>query len=255
MYTARGENSDHDLTQCDLVNDMLVLDEVNKITCENDLSLDEIARNIQQLPNNKSPGCDGLSTDFYKFFWTDIKELLFDCYVYCYKSGILSQDQRRAILNLIPKPNKDLRQLKNWRPLSLLNTDYKILAKTLATRLQKVIENLINEDQTGCLKGRFIGQNIRTIIDTLDFTTMNEIPGFMVMLDFEKAFDSVSWKFFVKILESFNFGNKFIRWIKLLYNKASICVINNGFSTPFFPISKGIREGYPISALLFILVQ
>lgn len=129
-------------------------------------------------------------------------------------SGTLSQYQRRAILNLIPKLSiKDLRQLKNWRPLSLLNTDYKILAKTLATRLQNAIQNLISEYKTGCLKGRFIGQNIRTIVNTLDITTMNNIPGFMVMLDFEKAFDSVSWDYLFRTLESFNFGNNFIKWI------------------------------------------
>ena len=254
LYTAKKHESEHTLENCNILKGLQTLDDIDKLFCENDLTIEEIAKNVKQLPNNKSPGCDGLTIDFYKFFWVDIREMLFECFQYCYKKGILSLEQRRAILSLIPKSNKDLRMLKNCRPLSLLNTDYKILAKTLASRLQNVIGKLINDDQTGCLKGRFIGKNIRTIIDVIDFTNYNQIPGLMVMLDFEKAFDSVSWQYLFKTLECYNFGQKYIRWIKLLYNRPSICVTNNGFSTPFFPISRGIRQGCPISAFLFLLV-
>ena len=254
LYTERKNDNDHEIKECDIITETPTLNDEQKSLCETQISIGELAKSLKKLPNNKAPGCDGLTTDFYKFFWVDIKDLLFNSYLYGYHHGILSLDQRRAILNLIPKPDKDLRYLKNWRPLSLLNTDYKILAKTLASRLQDVIGSLINEDQTGCLAGRFIGENLRTIIDTFDFTTLNNIPGLMVMLDFEKAFDSVSWKYLFEILERFNFGENFIHWIKTLYSKPLICVTNNGFSTSFFPISRGIRQGCPISALLFLLV-
>jgi len=169
------------------------LEEDDKRRCDSNITVAELGKNVQQLPNNKSPGCDGLTTEFYKFFWIDIKDLLFDSYNYSFENKKLSQDQRRAIISLIPKPNKDIRRLKNWRPLSLLNTDYKILAKTLATRLQKVIGKLVKLDQTGCISGRYIGENIRTILDILEYTTSENISGLMVMIDFEKAFDSVSW--------------------------------------------------------------
>ena len=167
---------------------------------------------------------------------------------------MLSIDQRRAVLSLIPKPNKDLRYLKNWRPISLLNTDYKILAKTLATRLQSVINTIISPDQTGYIKGRYIGQNLRTIIDIIEYTNKENISGLMVFLDFQKAFDTISWPYLFTTLKAFNFGPKFRKWIEILYNNPTSCVINNGHFTKFFSISRGIRQGCPISSLLFILV-
>ena len=126
-----------------------------------------------------------------KFFWKDIKEILSDTFKYYFNEERLSIDQCRAILSLIPKPNKDLRYLKNWRPISLLNTDYKILAKTLATRLQIVINTIISPDQTGYIKGRYIGQNLRTIIDIIEYTNKENILGLMVFLDFQKAYDTI----------------------------------------------------------------
>ena len=147
-----------------------------------------------------------------------------------------------------------MRLLKNWRPLSLLNTDYKILTKLLAIRLQKVLPSIISEDQTGYIKGRYIGENIRTILDVFEYTNNQVNPGAMIFLDFEKAFDTVSWDFLLKALKKFNFGENFIKWIKVIYNKPLCCVTNNGYASRFFEISRGIRQGCPISALLFIIV-
>ena len=88
---------------------------------------------LKKLANDKSPSSDGLTSNFYKFFWSDISDLLIDSYNYTFHFKELTQEQKIAIINLIPKKNKDLRFLKNWRPVSLLNTDYKILTKALAT--------------------------------------------------------------------------------------------------------------------------
>ena len=101
--------------------------------------------------------------------------MLFESFLHSFESGLLSLDQRRAVLSLIPKAKKDLRYLKNWRPLSLSNTDYKILAKVMAVRLQAVLSSIISTDQCGYIKGRFIGENIRTIIDTLQFTNVFDV--------------------------------------------------------------------------------
>ena len=92
------------------------------------------------------------------------------------------------------------------------------------------------------------------MLDTLEITTDEDIPGLLVLIDFEKAFDTVSWKFLHRTLEFFNFGEHFRRWIHLLYTSPLCCVSNNGHATEFFEISRGIRQGCPISALLFILV-
>ena len=117
-----------------------------------------------------------------------------------------------------------------------------------------MISNLINPDQVGYIKGRYIGENVRIIEDMMTYTSKNNIPGFMVLIDYEKAFDMVEWDFVFETLKNFNFGPAFIKWIKLLYRNISANTINNGFLSRNFNLSRGIRQGCPISALLFILV-
>ena len=175
--------------------------------CENEITVEELAKSLKELPNNKTPGSDGLSTDFYKFFWTDIKNYVYESIQSAFQTGTLSIEQRRGILNVIPKKDKDIRLLKNWRPISLLNTDYKILTKLLAKRLQKVIPSIVSTDQTGYIKNRYIGENIRTITDIIQYTALKNIPGILLQLDFEKAFDTISWNVLHQTLEQFGFGN------------------------------------------------
>jgi hypothetical protein len=228
--------------------------EDEKQWCERDIDLEEIGNALKGLKNGKSPGTDGFTADFYKFFWTKIKTLVLESLRNVYSDGELSIEQKRGIINLIPKKDKDARLLKNWRPISLLNTDYKILTKTLALRLKKVLPGIINEDQVAYLKDRFIGQNIGTIIDIMDFTKANNLTGIVAFLDFEKAFDTVNWDVIQDTLKIFGFGEIFRKWTKALYKGSQACVTNNGFSSPFFSLERGVRQGCPLSAYLFIMV-
>ena len=231
-----------------------ILDENDKQLCEEPLTVEEIGKALQNLPNGKSPGADGLTTNFFKFFCTDIKDIVLDSFNEICQSKNMSQFQKRAILNLQPKGDKDIRYLKNWRPVSLLSTDYKILTKALAMRLQKVIYKIVNPDQVGYIKGRYIGENVRTIFDIINYADQNNQKAYIGQIDFEKAFDSIEWPFLFKTLEKFNFGDIFIQWIKILYNDIYTCVGNNGYYSNYFKLTRSIRQGCPISALLFILV-
>ena len=96
--------------------------------------------------------------------------------------------------------------LHNWRPITLLNVDLKIAAKAIAKRLETVLPNLIHPDQTGFVKGCYIGENITLISDVLDLTKEQKIPGILVALDFRKAFDSLEWPFIMRVLDVFNFA-------------------------------------------------
>ena len=98
------------------------------------ITIEEICKAVKALPNGKSPGTDGIPVDLHKLFWAKIKDLVTDSIVYAILNGHMSNDQRSGILSLIPKKDKDIRMLKNWWPLTLLNTDYKVYAKALATR-------------------------------------------------------------------------------------------------------------------------
>ena len=113
----------------------------------------------------KTPGTDGLPAEFYRFFWPDIAHDLLASYNFAFQHGMLSISQRRGIISLIPKKSKDKTILENLRPISLLNVDDKILTKVIAKR----IETLINPDQTGYVKGRYIGENVRLIYDLIHY--------------------------------------------------------------------------------------
>ena len=126
-----------------------------------------------------------------------------------------------------------------------------------AIRLQKVLNTLINPDQVGYIKGRLIGENICTIKDIIDYCNFYNKSGLVILVDFAKAFDSLTWSFLFKCLKTMNFGDRFIDCVKMLYNDIQSCVINNvnnGKSSQFFNLHRGIRQGCCLSALLFIIV-
>ena len=170
-----------------------------------------------------------------------------------FSKGYLSISQRRGLITLLPKKNKPRQYLKNWRPITLLNCDYKIAAKSIATRLKKVLPYLINNDQTGFLKGRFIGENIRLINSVIDYAEKQNIPGLLLFVDFEKACDTLEWTFVEKTLSFYNFGESIKSWIKLLYTDITSCIQNNGWSSDFFQLGRGVRQGCPLLPYLFIL--
>ena len=128
------------------------LEDPDKNSCENQITIDDLTEALRYMSLDKSPGADGFTTNFYKSFWHELKQPLLDSFLFSFETGELADGQRRGLLNLIPKKDKDLRYLKSWRPVSLLATDYKILAKALAIRLQKVISGLVNSDQVGYIK-------------------------------------------------------------------------------------------------------
>jgi len=230
------------------------LSESERLLCDGILSEQECYAAINAMKINKSPGSDGLPVEFYRAFWPLVGQLVVDSLNKGYTSGCLSASQRHAVISLLYKKN-DPQQLDNWRPISLLNTDYKMATTALAKRLQSVIGKIINMDQSGYIEGRFIGHNIRLIQDILGYTKDENHGGAILFLDFRKAFDTVEWPFMFSTLKHFGFGESFIQWVRALYSRTTSCVNNFGWVSEHFNISRGIRQGCPLSALLFIIVS
>lgn len=166
----------------------------------------------------------------------------------------MSSSQKQAVITFIEKKGKDRSFLENWRPISLVNVDAKIMSKVLATRIKNVLPDIIHHNQSGFVKDRYIGETVRSIFDLMDYTLNENIPGLMIIIDFHKAFDSVEWNYLVTCLEAFRFGPDFIRWVKTLYKNIQSCVINNGLTTGYFPLERGVRQGDSLSPNLFVCV-
>ena len=220
---------------------------------EKDLTFEELKDALTSFADNKSPGEDGFTKEFYEAFFDLLWKDLVNSYNDAFNKGSLSVSQKRGTITLIPKGDENLSDLKNWRPISLLNIDYKILSKVLAKRMEQHLPKLIHSDQTGFVNGRYIGQNIRLLSDIMEFSDSKNFQGILLFVDFEKAFDTLEWSFISKTLEVFNFGNKFKKWFTVLYNGVQSSVVNGGFMTNYFEITRGVRQGCPLSPSLFIL--
>ena len=135
----------------------------------------------------------------------------------------------------------------------MYSVDYKIASKVIAKKIENVLPRIIHPDQIGFVKGRYIGQNIRLINDILEQTKLQNIPGILLLLDFQKAFDTIKWSFIQNTLNLLNFGDGIKWWVSTFYTTPKSAVLNDGFSTNYFQLSRGVRQGCPLSPYLIIL--
>ena len=130
---------------------------------------------------------------------------------------------------------RDKRYIKNWQPISLLNFNIKIISKALLERLKNVLSSLISTQQTVYIKNRFIREGGRLISDIVDICDRNNIGGYLVTMDIEKAFDSLEHKFIFALLKNLGFGRNFVSWVEALFNNQESGAINGGIKTQYFP--------------------
>ena len=147
------------------------------------------------MPNNKSPGNDGLSKELYEVFWEDLKTPLISSFKPPFDKDELSNFQKQALIKLLEKRDKNKRLIQNWRPISLLNVDLKILSKAPADRIKMYLPFLISSNQTAYVEGRFISEGGRLFSDILQVTDFLNLRGLVVTVDIQKAFDSVNHLF------------------------------------------------------------
>lgn len=254
LYASREDELCRSVNLDDLVgNDVPKLNKSESDKLEGKITEAEALSVLKLMKTNKSPGSDGFSVEFFKMFWEDLASFVVRSANYSLEKGEMSISQRQGIIVCIPKEGKSKDELKNWRPISLLNVVYKIISSCIANRLKSVLPKLIHTDQKGFMSGRFIGETIRLIYDILHYTEEKNVPGILVSVDFEKAFDSVAHSFIEKCLVFFNFGTSIRKWIATFYKSCVSCVEVNGQFTTWFEVNRGVRQGDPISPYLFLL--
>ena len=211
--------------------------------------------NALKMSNNKSaPGLDGLPCELYKVLWNNIKKPLLASFNFSFSCGSLSKSQRTGLICLHHK-GKGLERglLNNWRPISLTNTDYKLITKCFATRLNSCICKCIESNQFAFIKGRQIADLLREIDDVIEYGKVHFPQHIILSLDYAKAFDTLSVSAIKKALLFFGFGDTFIHWIDVIMSNRLSCVRNGGYISEVFDMERGVRQGCPISPLLFIL--
>ena len=225
LFSSEGWNRNSADKLLENVDTNLTNEEKEDLECP--ITETELWKCIKQLKKNKSPGEDGIISEFYQIYWNTIKTEFTKLIKEILDSEKLPHSQSKGILTLLYKKG-EREDIKNWRPLTLLNVDYKIVSKLLANRIKPKLCKLIHPDQRGFVPGRSIHEANRLIQDFIDYANMRNDNGSIIFLDQEKAFDRVEWEWLDACLIKYNFGNKFTSWANMLLKDAKTCIKTNG---------------------------
>jgi hypothetical protein len=220
------------------------------------ISLAEITKAINSTTPGKAPGPDGLTIELYQAYAQPISTTLLEFYNDCYAQGLLPPSMNSATIKLIYKEKGSRSSPSNYRPISLLQTDFKIIAKVIATRIKPLLPQIIGDDQYGFVPGRHIDDPIRTcqlLVEYLKRNPSDEEGLALLFLDQEKAFDRVDHEYLYKCLERFGIPSYLISWIKILYKNPTANVSTNKTLGPTIDLRCGVRQGCPLSPLLYII--
>jgi hypothetical protein len=251
LYTSQCINDADIETE---LNDLPQLNEYDKLTCEGPLTYDECWQAVRKMRNERSPGPDGLPAEFYKLFFPIFGQYFVDMINSVYEQlDELPASMRTSYITLLCKKPEQRQFLSNWRPISLLNVDYKIISRVLVGRIRKILEHIVNKNQTSAVPGRSVINNMTTIRDVMAFYRETNRGLYVLTVDQAKAFDRVEHNFLHAVLDKFGFGTQFKAWIKILYKNVNSRVCVNRFLTDQFDVRRSVRQGCSLSPALYVL--
>lgn len=239
------------------------LSEEGKELLEKSLTEEDIEQALKLSNNGKSPGNDGIPYEFWKAFpkpETDKEKKEMPDVIYMLTAAFneIEESQNdhpeftKGLMHLLYK-KKEKTKIENYRPITLLNTDYKIMTKAISMKLGKIASELIHPNQAGFVPGRSLFDQVKLSQMVLDFADIDEKNGCIIALDQEKAYDKIDHEYLWEILKEYDIPDKFIETVKTLYKKAKTVVQLNGIRTRPFNVKRGVRQGDPMSCLLYNL--
>ncbi|KAL9672560.1 hypothetical protein QQ045_028811 [Rhodiola kirilowii] len=228
------------------------INQQQKEDLERKISKEEILLSLRECEGNKAPGPDGFNISFYKRFWNEVKPEVEGFIEEFSENGRLTREINQTFIALIPKVSSP-QSLGDFRPISLVTSIYKILAKCLAKRLSSVLPHLISPNQSAFLANRSILDGIMITNELIHSIRRDKRRALIVKLDFSKAYDSVSWEYLDQIQQRMGFGVKWRQWIHECISTPKLAVLINGSPTKEFSMERGLRQGDPLSPFLFLI--
>ena len=219
------------------------------------ITLEELHLALKQSARGKKPGLDGLPYELYSQFWDmlgpELHAVLHEAFQH--QQPTLPASMTKGVITLLYKGKGSRALLDSYRPITLLNSDYKLLAKALASRFGPALRHVIDPTQTAFVPGRWIGDNVLCHLEEVEYLQHTGRPGCMVFLDFSKAYDRLSRPWVLSCMRSMGFGQNACKWVSIMLANTSASATFNGWRSASFPERSGVQQGSPLSPLLYVL--